>query len=123
MSKTFKIVKVITGYEIVINAGSNKGIKENQRFLVYSTDGEEVFDPDTNEFLGNLEVTKGTGTVTSVQLKMCTIKSDRYSKYTPTDVISDELMCGMTGEEPIKIGDKKRMPFISPQIGDLVKSV
>lgn len=117
MSKIFKIAKVLNEFTIVLNAGSNQGIKENQRFLVYTTDGDEVFDPDTKELLGKLEVVKGTGTVTFLQLKMCTIKSDRSSKYTINDAI-----LSITSDKP-NIGDKKDIPFNNPCIGDLVKSV
>lgn len=114
MSKIFKVVKILDdNHKIVINAGTNQGIKENQRFLVYSLDGEEIFDPDTNELLGKLEVTKGTGTVTFLQEKMCTITSDMYEE-TPTISITYFVT---------KSDTKRHLCFNDAHIGDLVKSI
>lgn len=125
MKKLFKIAKIIDNYKVVINAGSNKGIKENQRFLIYSVDGETIFDPDTNEPLGQLEVTKGTGVVTFLQENMATIESDMYEKYTSTELALKSLASQFTsivGSETDE-DSKKQIPFKSPHVGDFVKPV
>ena len=57
---SIKVVKLLDEYKIVINKGANDGIKVGQVFLVYKED-EELFDPDTNESLGRLEIVKGKG--------------------------------------------------------------
>lgn len=126
MKKLFKIAKVVNSYKVVINAGSNQGIKENQRFLIYSLDGETIFDPDTNEPLGQLEITKGTGIVTFLHENMATIESDMYSKYTPTELalkntasISASILTG----HKIDQSSKKHVPFKFPNVGDFVKPV
>lgn len=126
MAKIFKIAKIIDDYTIVINAGTNQNLKENQRFLIFSLDGEDVFDPDTNEFLGKLEVTKGTGQATSVQEKMCTIKSDMTRFATSADVTNYSLLNVLSTfneANPLKIGDELLVAFKSPQKGDLIKPV
>ena len=43
---------------VVINKGYKDGVEENMRFIIYEN-GEEIFDPDTQESLGNLEYIKG----------------------------------------------------------------
>ena len=78
MEKKLKVVSLIDKYKVVINAGSNQGVKIGQRYLLYTLSNEDITDPDTNESLGFLEIVKGTGKVIHVQEKMCTIESDNY---------------------------------------------
>ena len=74
MSKIYKIIKVISSTEIVVNVGEEQ-INKSDEFLVYSLD-EELFDPDTNESLGQLETIKGTVTPSHIQNKITTLKSN-----------------------------------------------
>lgn len=125
MSKIFKVAEIIDDYTLVINAGENQNIKENQRFLIFSLDGKEVYDPDTKELLGCLETTKGTATATSVLEKMTVIKSDMYRTVTSLDLTAS-LVFSITNSEnsdTLKPGDKKLIGFKDVKIGDLVKSV
>lgn len=130
----FKVAKVINDYELVINVGSNKGLIEGSRFIVYSL-GKEIFDPDTNESLGKLEIIKGTGKVTHVQEKMATIKSTEMqkpttriiTKETPTydPFRADRFYWGMARSEKITTEEETPTlkPFNDPQVGDFVKYV
>jgi hypothetical protein len=72
-----KVVKILNDYEVVINKGHDDGVKENQRFLLYYFD-EELFDPDTFESLGKLEIICGKAKVKHVQDKQTTLISDQY---------------------------------------------
>lgn len=117
MKKIFKIAKIIDEYKVVINAGSNQGIKEYQRFLIYSLDGETIFDPDTGYSLGNLEVIKGTGIATFVHDNMSTIESDKYRKLTP---IEKKLLSVSPLTPQV---DTKKAEFNNPKVGDLVKPI
>lgn len=117
MSKTFHIAKVKSSKEIVINGGHLHGIQEGQRFLVYSLDGEEIFDPITNKSLGKLEIVKGTGIATFVHGKMCTITSDMYRKKMQIEKMSN-IKLFETDES-----DRVHQPFDNPQIGDFVKKI
>lgn len=125
MAKIFKIAKIIDDYTLVINAGQNQNIKENQRFLIFSLDGDEVYDPDTNELLGCLEITKGTATAISVLEKMTVIKSDMYRTVTHLDLTASLAISAISGENSnaLKPGDKKLVGFKNVKVGDLVKSV
>lgn len=120
MPKYFKIAKIINNYKVVINAGYNQGIQENQRFLIYSLDGEEIFDPDTNKLLGRLEVIKGTARAVFVQDNICTIESDEYLVNEPYDPLSANIasitFSKKTDKPPIK-------PFYNLKESDLVKAI
>jgi hypothetical protein len=109
---SIKVVKLLDEYKIVINKGANDGIKVGQVFLVYKED-EELFDPDTNESLGRLEIVKGKGKVIHLQAKMATIES------TSKKIIrtSRGIMFGGT------MSTEEDAPFDNAQIGDLVKPI
>lgn len=117
------------GYDqVVINKGSNDGIKIGQRFIVYSV-GKELFDPDTNESLGNLEIVKGTGTATHVQEKMTTITTDMYKKIprkiTSTTTLANALL-GITpnkSKEYVEEFNETKIPFKDVKKGDFVRPI
>lgn len=60
---------------LVVNRGSNDGLREDQTMLVYELSDDEIIDPETEESLGKLEIVKGKGIVTHVQDQMATIES------------------------------------------------
>ena len=66
---TGKVITKINDYKIVINKGSDDGVTKESRFLVYRL-GNELFDPDTNESLGQLELVCGEGKPEHIQEKM-----------------------------------------------------
>lgn len=68
-NQQFRIVKIIDDETIIINAGSNNGIKKNDRFEILGK-GIKVIDPQTKEDLGMLDNIKETVTVTKVFEKM-----------------------------------------------------
>ena len=69
---TGKVVKVIDNCNIVINRGHRDGVTKDTRFLVYRL-GEELFDPDTYESLGFLELVSGEGEPGHIQEHMTTL--------------------------------------------------
>lgn len=69
---TGKVIKIIDEYKIVINKGSADGVTKSARFLVYRL-GEELFDPDTNESLGILELVCGEGKPEHIQEHLTTL--------------------------------------------------
>ena len=119
------IIKVIDGFNIVINRGSNDKVSKGDHFLVYYTDSEELIDPETGESLGKLEVVRGTGVAIHVQPKITTIKSDRYTNKgrtirKPAGGLSLSHALGI-GSEVIEENAKDLIPFDEPSIGDKVK--
>lgn len=129
MNKPLKVAHVIDEYTIAINAGSDIGIKLGQRYLLYQLSSEEIFDPDTHESLGYLEIVKGTGKVTHLQEHMCTIKSDDCStvpiKITrkPLSPKSSWFSSTFSTVEEETTSSTELFPFEDPRIGDLVKRI
>lgn len=121
----YKVVDIFDDkYKLVINAGTNKNVKIGNRFLVYALSDHEIFDPDTKESLGYLEIVKGTGKVIHVQEKMCTIESDVYEASQPTKIIrtKNPLLAGFgTTEE--QTSSREHVPFDSPEIGNFAKQI
>lgn len=71
-----RVAKVLGRYDLVVNRGTNAGIEEGQKFVVYEP-GEEVVDPLTGESLGNIEIVKTVGTVINVQEKMAILHTEK----------------------------------------------
>lgn len=121
-----KIVKVIDEYKVVVNKGSDDGIKEGYKFLIYSL-GDKIFDPDTKESLGILELVKGYGEATHVQNRMTTIESCKVIKKPSTKKIvksNSPFTSIVGGTETITYDENTVLePFESPEVGDLAKYI
>ncbi len=124
-----QVVKVIASsdldgcYKLVLNKGSVDGIEKNFRFLIYEI-AEEIIDPATNASLGNLEIVKGTGKVTHLQEKMCTIESDMYDRSNRTTTRVRNPFLGSLGtKEETVYNTPEHIPFDSPTIGDCAKQI
>ena len=71
-----KVISVLDEYKVVINKGSNDGVTSEDVFLVYRL-GNELFDPDTKESLGVLEIVCGEGKPEHIQEKITTLKTSK----------------------------------------------
>lgn len=78
--KEFKVVKILDEYNLIINAGTKHGIKQNDEFQILDKKGSEVIDPDTQEVIGQLDLIKATVNVTELQEKMCICSSKHTVK-------------------------------------------
>jgi hypothetical protein len=65
-----KVAKVLGSNEIVLNRGRNDGVRTGMVFEVFSSEGEEVWDPDTGETLGTVEDVKAQAEVTEVKERL-----------------------------------------------------
>ena len=121
-----KVAKVFSSTQVVINLGSEDGVKKDDFFMIFVY-GDEVCDPDTGENLGNLEIVKGRGRATHVQPRITTIETSERVR--STKVIKRKpsawsgigaLMSELSGsEEIIEEGPPKE--FYDVQKGDLVR--
>ena len=122
MSGNYKIVKIIDEYAVVVNAGSNSFIKENDTLEVYQP-GQEVTDPETGESLGTLDFVKAKLRVTDVFPKMCVCENRErerksfitiaqnftYEEKLPLNVQTTDISGGYEGiDKKIKVGDLVR---------------
>ncbi|MFX0202346.1 MAG: hypothetical protein ACFFCW_40080 [Candidatus Hodarchaeota archaeon] len=117
------VVDVIDNYTIVINRGSQDGVHENQKFLVYQLSEKQLTDPETGELLGLLEIVKGTGIAVHVQEKMTTIRSDQKTPGTRRVIRqAPDLLFGRNIGEVVEEYDRPELhPFEGIKRGDKVK--
>lgn len=102
-----RVVKVSSQTEVVINLGAQNGLRQGQEVLIYAI-GEELFDPETKESLGQLELVKGRGRVTHLQPRLATVEN--------TETYKREQF-GMFGRG----AELATAPFRNPSVGDLVR--
>lgn len=122
MTSSYKIVKIISEYKVVVNAGSNSYINEGDTLEVYQP-GQEVTDPDTGESLGTLDFVKAKLRVVDVFPKMCVCEnrdsekksiitiaqSFTYEEKLPLNVQTTDISGGYEGiDKKIKVGDLVR---------------
>lgn len=120
MNKKLKVAYVVDDYKVAINAGADEGIEVGQRYLLYVLSPEEIFDPDTGESLGHLEIVKGIGKVINVQDKLSELESDTYHKFSKKIPMPLQFLGASYFNEE---SDRKQIPFDKPKIGDLLKRV
>lgn len=119
-----KVAKVQDETNVVINRGSNHGVKKGQRFMIYRVTDEMLQDPDTGEELGKLEIALGTGKVIYVQDKWATIESDQplppQSRIVKRPIGSFAFM---GNEEITESFSEGKLPFNDPERGDYAKPI
>ncbi|WP_424353675.1 hypothetical protein [Methanosarcina mazei] len=112
-------------HSIILNKGSENGVKENMKFMIYER-GKEIIDPDSRASLGYFEYIKGKVKITQVSQKYSIAASDEHKTVvvnqielpffgTKTKVVTKELPIDVTDfesniikEEKIHIGDYVR---------------
>lgn len=128
--KAPRVLKVLDPYRLVINAGSEAGVTERDRFLVYEL-GEELIDPETKELLGRLEIVKGTGKPIHIQEKLTTIESTRTrqqpeKRRTVTksgDPFMSVIAPSRSVEEIVEPSEPRLQAFGEVKVGDHAKKV
>lgn len=88
--KKIKITKIVDETAFIINAGSENGIEEKDRFEILDTEGEEIKDPDSDEVIGTLNTSKGIIIANTVYPKM-TIAKTRIIGGQSINIASDIL--------------------------------
>lgn len=127
--RTGKVVKVLNRSEVVVNLGSQAGVGEDDVFVVYAP-GEELWDPDTGESLGNLEIVRGRAQATHVQEKLTTLRSIEtrstlQDRKRPKVLTPIEQLAGLSPfqpqEEVVTEHVEVPAPFREVKIGDLAR--
>jgi hypothetical protein len=128
---TLTIVKVLSTYRVVINGGSQDGITEKDRFLIYEL-GEELVDPATKENLGQLEIVKGTGRPIHIQERLTTIESNktrqeggkrRIVTKSGGQSVFQVMPTTPTVEEIVEPSGTTLEPFSDAKVGDRAKTI
>lgn len=108
------VASILGSDRVVINRGTQDGVRVGQTYLVYELSDKEVVDPTTGESLGLLEIPKGTGKVVHAQDLMSTLESDK-------ELTNNQSVTGMLTSEIFNRGTKA--PFRNPQVGDFAKRI
>lgn len=106
-------------YELVTNRGRNQGVKLGDRFLVF-TFGPGMFDYETRESLGRIEIVRGRGEVIHVRDNLSTPRSVEQKPGSPGKRIV--RMHGRFGRETEEELPREILPFKGAARGDLVKA-
>lgn len=120
--KTIRVVSIISPYKVVINVGSDNGIRLGQKVLVFGLSSDTIKDPDTNEDLGKIEIVRGRGRVTHVQEKISTVESieqETNGRRVVKKYNGFQAMMGQAAEETVFNNDLKS--FDEVQVTDYVR--
>ena len=81
-SNFYKVIKIISEYQIVINAGAEAGLKLNDSIEIF-VPGEPVIDPDSKEKLGTLDFVKSRVIIDTLLPKMSICVNSTKTTTTP----------------------------------------
>lgn len=80
MIKKFKVIKIIDDTTLIINAGSKNNIEVGDIIEIHGK-SESIYDPETNEDLGKIDIIKDSLKITKVYEKMCVCETSYVSNY------------------------------------------
>lgn len=122
------VAHVIDEFKVVINRGSDQGVKVGDTYLIYAI-GPDLIDPETNESLGPLEIVRGRAVVRHVQEKVATLETIEFDE-TPgrRKIIKRDgansivaLSLGLGQREEIEEGPERSQRPLDAAKGDLAK--
>ena len=128
MAKTFKVIKIINDKTLIINAGREDGVYNEDDIEIYSP-GMEITDPDTGESLGTLDYVKATLEVTNAMPKMSECKNVVVKKEKTLSMLSyyDDTREVKTNEtiniNPLDISGGYEGVDPKVRVGDLVRII
>lgn len=116
MSDKYRVVKIIDDTSLIINAGTDNNVEIGDVMEIHGK-SETIFDPETKEDLGKIDIVKDSLKVTKVYEKMCVCETSYVSNYFST-LLSSPLFASTqkklyveptdisgTGDKTIRIGD------------------
>lgn len=128
-----KVAAVMDDTTLVLNAGSQMGVKEGMLFDVVAQH-QEITDPDTGQSLGQWEVAKARVVVTHLQEKMSTVRSPLTAQAETSGTLSTLMVrhsFGLYGEREgnrnaldVRTSGMTGRPAVKPiEVGDLARRV
>jgi hypothetical protein len=119
------VVAVTNEFKVAINRGSDDGVREGQRFLVYALSEKELIDPETNESLGRLEIVRGPGIVTHVQPRLATVECTFKSNPTKKIIKKGGGSAWTFGvEQSVETFEEAEpLPFDNAKVGDRARPI
>ena len=124
-----KIARILSPTRVVLAAGLEEGVREGMEFVIYEL-SDPIFDPETKESLGQLELHKGRVRVLHVQERLATATTLNRKVYRPgfAEMSNLSILKGGWVEEleKLPIEQLNEVPLKSDlkvKTGDLVRSV
>lgn len=75
-----KVARILNSRDLVINRGSEAGVRLGMKFAVLDPAGQDITDPDSGEVMGSVSRTKVQVEVTQVTDKLAVARTYRYSR-------------------------------------------
>jgi hypothetical protein len=97
-----KVARLIDTQTLVINRGSEHGVRVGMRFAVLNPRGAEITDPDTNEVIGSVELDKIVVKVVSVEPRLAVART--FRTFTTRGIFNFPIT-GETRRESLRTGD------------------
>ena len=85
-----KIAQILSPTRFVLAAGKEQDVKEGMEFIIYEL-GDPVYDPETKESLGELELHKGRLKIIHVQDRLSTaitLKREAYRQHAMSEILN-----------------------------------
>jgi hypothetical protein len=117
-----KVVQIIDKFRVVIDKGSADGVNMRNRFLVYRL-GDEIFDPDTNESLGILELVCGEGKPEHIQERITTLYTSKQGTKRQKTVLKRGPISGFGNVEEAYNPETYDIPFNNVYVGCFVRQI
>jgi hypothetical protein len=111
-----KVAQVIGARQLIINRGSEHGVKVGMRFAVLDTRAADVRDPDTNEPIGSLFFEKAKVEVTVVEPKIALAETFERQQPSETDQLLGLASVFAQAQPVVMLGD-------TVQRGDRVREI
>ncbi len=119
-----KIAQILSPSRVVLAAGAEQGVRVGMEFIIYEL-SDPIFDPETKEPLGQLELHKGRVEVIHVQEKIATAVTPMRTIYRPS--IEELFRRGTPRDEHESLRvDKTAVAVkndLTVRVGDLARSV
>lgn len=127
LKNKYKVIKILSESEILIDYGINDGAKIGKKVRVYST-GEEITDPDTGLSLGTLDRIKVDLEIYQVYEKFSICRNIQREKVNILTPFAANFINESISYEKIDVNKSEISPVNIPEtspvcIGDLVKII
>ena len=133
MPITGHVARILSEHELVLNVGREHGVKEGMKFVIFS-ESDQIFDPETGEDLGPLEIVKGRVKVFNVQERISRARTETYEVDLPpapeltlaVDFLTRTRSRRETRREKLKVEESDVKPIeeeYTVKVGDKVRSV
>lgn len=124
---TGKVVRILSEEKVVLDVGHEDGVKEDMEFVIFS-ESDHVYDPETGDDLGVIEIVKGRVKVHHVMDKMSLARTLTYQVRVPSS-FDWVLQAGgrlETRRRKLQVREDQVSPLaedLTVRVGDKVRSV